>query len=179
MPAFSVMSSSFGTARPLHLVVFAPGRGGGGTGCPPCAHAMSAACTLTARSKISFPSPLACVLLKLPPMESGSRLLLRPGETELTVAGLEFLVELEFAISVGRARLFAIRGLKLVMDVVRLWTQTRGFLQMGDRFFDVALIQQNLAELVLCVCMFGMGGNNRPEESDSFAPSRLLQEGKS
>src|SRR5271154_6378031 len=37
MPLFAVTSSSCGTGRPAHLVVFAPGGGGGGTVCPPWA----------------------------------------------------------------------------------------------------------------------------------------------
>src|ERR1700758_2047247 len=37
IPVFAVMSSSCGMGRPLHLVDFAPGGGGGGALCPICA----------------------------------------------------------------------------------------------------------------------------------------------
>src|ERR1022692_1588231 len=39
IPVLEVMSSSWGTGRPAHLVALAPAGGGGGCGWPPCAAA--------------------------------------------------------------------------------------------------------------------------------------------
>src|SRR5580704_7732753 len=49
MPVLAVVSSSCGTGRPLHLADLAPGGGGGGVGCPPCAAAMFAARNISMR----------------------------------------------------------------------------------------------------------------------------------
>src|SRR5882762_11138937 len=90
MPDFSVISSSCGMARPLHLVVLAPGGGGIGFERPICAHA----CVATRkRAAKAAPHCAAVFLLKSSPSGVESWLLwLR--NIELSVLGLKFPVEL-------------------------------------------------------------------------------------
>ncbi len=116
IPALAEMSSSCGTGRLAHLAAFAPGGGGAGALWPACA------CAKFVTKRIRKNKPAAAredLAIKQFSIRESSWMLHRLRRA-VSRFRLEILVDLELAIRVRDARIFAVRGLVLVVHVIRI-----------------------------------------------------------
>src|SRR5271166_2874648 len=157
MPAFAVMSSNCGMARPSQTAAFAPGRGGGGALCPSrprarfATHSTSRAASSSLKQFLVFNGQsLVCFSWSL-----------RRHCLACSLAFLRFdlFVDLQLAVRFRNPAFFSIRGLQLIMNEVRLWTQSRRDLQVAYGVLNLSVVHQYLPIFVLRIGMLWTSGD--------------------
>src|SRR5438270_144979 len=80
----------------------------------------------------------------------------------------DLLIDFEFAVGVGKAILFPVGSLQLIVEIVGLRLKTGGSFKICDRVRRLPLIQQDFSQLILCVEIVRMGSDDLPKKCGSL-----------
>src|ERR1700722_3704576 len=86
----------------------------------------------------------------------------------------DLLVDLQFAVGIGDAVLFSVGGLQLIVEVAGLRLEPGRRFKMCHCVRCLSAIKQNLSQLILCIRVVRMRGDDLLKKRDSIVGLRLL-----